>query len=100
LAKARWTVCHSTGAGEQLSAPVAGESHSGVGKVTEQRLGALGIRTVNDLRQLPVTTLQNEFGRYGIRLYDLARGIDETRVIPIDRPNPFLPKTPLTMMCP
>jgi DNA polymerase-4 len=53
----------------------------GVGKVTEQRLAALGVRTVNDLRQLPVTTLKNEFGRYGLRLYDLARGIDETPVV-------------------
>jgi DNA polymerase-4 len=53
----------------------------GVGKVTEQRLGALGIKTVSDLRQLPITTLQQEFGRYGLRLHDLARGIDETPVV-------------------
>jgi DNA polymerase IV len=53
----------------------------GVGKVTDQRLAALGIRTVSDLRQLPIATLQSEFGRYGHRLHDLARGIDETPVV-------------------
>jgi DNA polymerase-4 len=58
----------------------------GVGKVTEERLRELGIKTVGDLRNLDVPTLESRFGRYGIRLYDLARGIDHSPVIP-NRPT-------------
>ena len=52
-----------------------------VPKVTEQTLVALEIKIVNELRQLQVATLRNEFGRYAIRLHDLTRGIDETPVV-------------------
>ena len=58
----------------------------GVGKVTEENLAKLGIRTVGELRSLDVSALENEFGRYGVRLYELARGIDESPVVP-DRPT-------------
>ena len=43
----------------------------GVGKVTEERLRELGIKTVGDLRNLDVPTLESRFGRYGIRLLSL-----------------------------
>jgi DNA polymerase IV len=58
----------------------------GVGKVTGDRLSKMGIRTVKDLRQLDLTALEQSFGRYGLRLYQLARGIDESEVVP-DRPT-------------
>ena len=58
----------------------------GVGKVTGERLAQLGVRTVGDLRKRDVSGLEKEFGRYGVRLYELARGIDENPVIP-DRPT-------------
>ena len=58
----------------------------GVGKVTEEKLAKLGIKTVSDLRALELSKLENEFGRYGARLYGLARGIDETPVVP-NRPT-------------
>jgi DNA polymerase-4 len=58
----------------------------GVGKVTEERLAKLGIKTVSELRALEVSKLENEFGRYGARLYELARGIDENPVVP-NRPT-------------
>jgi DNA polymerase IV len=58
----------------------------GVGKVTERNLENLGIRTVADLRKLESATLEATFGRHGIRLYQLARGIDKTEVVP-DRPT-------------
>ena len=58
----------------------------GVGKVTEARLEKLGIRTVGDLRGLELSALEGAFGRNGIRLYELARGIDESPVVP-DRPT-------------
>ena len=58
----------------------------GVGKVTEKRLAELGVRTVGDLRILETSTLEDQFGRYGQRLYELARGIDQSAVVS-DRPT-------------
>jgi len=58
----------------------------GVGKVTGEKLGKLGVQTVADLRKLALPALEQDFGRYGLRLYELARGIDESEVIP-DRPT-------------
>jgi len=58
----------------------------GVGKVTEEKLTRLGIKTVGELRNLERARLEDEFGRYGVRLYELARGIDENPVVP-DRPT-------------
>jgi DNA polymerase-4 len=54
----------------------------GVGKVTEARLEKLGIWTVGDLRGLELSALEGAFGRNGIRLYELARGIDNSPVVP------------------
>ena len=58
----------------------------GVGKVTGEKLAKLGIHTVSDLRKLNLSVLEREFGRYGRRLYELARGIDDSEVVP-DRPT-------------
>jgi DNA polymerase-4 len=58
----------------------------GVGKVTEKILEDLGIHTVGDLRTRELSALEARFGRYGVRLYELARGIDHSAVIP-DRPT-------------
>jgi DNA polymerase-4 len=58
----------------------------GVGKVNEEKLAKLGINTVGELRILERAKLEQEFGRYGVRLYELARGIDENPVVP-DRPT-------------
>jgi DNA polymerase IV len=58
----------------------------GVGKVTEKRLEQLGIRTVGDMRALELTALEQNFGRWGLRLYELTRGIDHSPVLP-DRPT-------------
>ena len=58
----------------------------GVGKVTEIRLKEIGIQTLGDLRSFDPTTLEVHFGRYGTRLYELARGIDHNPVTP-DRPT-------------
>jgi DNA polymerase IV len=58
----------------------------GVGKVTEEALAKLRIRTVGELRGLELSVLEDEFGRYGVRLYELARGIDDSEVVP-NRPT-------------
>ena len=41
---------------------------------------------MGDLRGLELPALEGASGRYGLRLYDLARGIDDSPVIP-DRPT-------------
>lgn len=58
----------------------------GVGKVTERHLAELGVRNVGDLRTLDLSVLEDRFGRYGLRLYQLARGIDQSPVVS-DRPT-------------
>jgi DNA polymerase-4 len=66
--------------------PLTVERLPGVGSVTTRRLLTLGIKTVGELRNLEQTVLQNQFGRYGMRLYELARGIDNNPVEP-NRPT-------------
>src|SRR5713226_5393996 len=58
----------------------------GVGKVTGEKLAKLEVQTVGDLRGLDSKVLEQHFGRYGLRLYELARGIDDNEVIS-DRPT-------------
>jgi DNA polymerase-4 len=58
----------------------------GVGKVTGEKLGKLGIQTVRDLRRVDLPSLEHHFGGYGRRLHELARGIDDREVVP-DRPT-------------
>jgi DNA polymerase IV len=54
----------------------------GVGKVTGEKLAKLGIQTVEDLRSLDLSLLEHEFGHYGLRLHELARGTDDSQVTP------------------
>lgn len=52
----------------------------GVGKVTELHMDKLNIKTCADLQQLSAADLTLEFGKFGQRLYQLARGIDDRPV--------------------
>ena len=54
----------------------------GVGKKTLQKMHALGLQTTGDLQKMQRGELVNLFGRWGYRLYDLARGIDNRPVQP------------------
>jgi DNA polymerase-4 len=54
----------------------------GVGRVTDSQLAALGIRTISELRGHDAAALERRFGKYGRRLHELARGIDERPVEP------------------
>jgi DNA polymerase-4 len=58
----------------------------GVGKVTEAKLKGFDVHTIADLRRVDLPALERRFGRYGVRLYELSRGIDESHVMP-DRPT-------------
>jgi DNA polymerase-4 len=55
----------------------------GVGKVTAAKMNGLGIQTCADLRSWSMAKLQEHFGSFGGRLYDLCRGIDYREVNPL-----------------
>jgi DNA polymerase-4 len=55
----------------------------GVGKVTAAKLNRLGAETCADLRGWSMQKLQQHFGSFGARLYDLCRGIDVREVNPV-----------------
>lgn len=54
----------------------------GVGPVTATRLERLGIHTGGDVLAWPLPELVRHFGRFGSRLHDYARGIDDRPVKP------------------
>jgi DNA polymerase-4 len=66
--------------------PLAVGRLPGVGKVTEEELSKLEIKTVGDLRSLDLSLLEQQFGRFGLRLHELSRGVDDREVVP-DRPT-------------
>jgi DNA polymerase IV (DinB-like DNA polymerase) len=54
---------------------------SGVGKKTSEILEKAGIKTVGDLARSPPGRIVEMFGKWGIRLWEIANGIDETPVV-------------------
>jgi DNA polymerase IV len=66
---------------ENFLIPLAVGRIPGVGKVTEERMARIGLRTVGDLRARTSDELLMSFGRYGQRLYELARGMDLNPVV-------------------
>ena len=54
----------------------------GIGDVTEQKMERLGISTCGEMQRLSRVELQEHFGKFGIELYDLCRGIDQRPVEP------------------
>ncbi|KKL44875.1 hypothetical protein LCGC14_2361300 [marine sediment metagenome] len=53
----------------------------GVGKVTERKLQQMGLHTIGELRRLSLFQLKNIFGKLGVRIYQLCRGIDDRVII-------------------
>ena len=70
---------------EAFLTPLPVSKIHGVGKVMQAKLTALGIETVGDLRLRELMELEQRFGRFGKRLYECARGIDERAVQPNQR---------------
>src|SRR5438067_8147692 len=65
----------------QFLPPLPVRKIPGVGKVTERQLSEMNIITVGDLQHFTVEQLTERFGKWGTRLFELARGIDESPVI-------------------
>jgi DNA polymerase IV len=55
----------------------------GVGRVTEKKMRGLGIRTGGDLLRFSRQELGALFGKSGLFLYDMARGLDQRPVEPV-----------------
>lgn len=70
---------------EAFLAPLPVGRLPGVGKATGGALEALGITTVGELARCDPRELERRFGRFGVRLYELAHGIDDHPVV-TDRP--------------
>jgi DNA polymerase IV len=54
----------------------------GVGKVTEEKMLKIGIKTGTDLKKLKKSQLIQLFGKSGIYFYDIAHGLDDRPVEP------------------
>lgn len=52
----------------------------GVGKVTAKKMQLLGIESCEDLQQFSQIELHQRFGLFGLRLFELSRGIDDRPV--------------------
>ena len=52
----------------------------GVGQVTEKKMRQHGIKTCLDIKQKSLSYLISQYGKFGARLYELSRGIDERPV--------------------
>ncbi len=63
-----------------VSLPV--EKIWGVGKVTAKKIHELGVSTCGELQSFSRSELKNRFGKFGVFLYDICRGIDEREVNP------------------
>jgi DNA polymerase-4 len=61
----------------------------GIGEKSERKLEELGIRTCGELQRFPRAKLVDMFGKFGLELHDLSRGIDDRPVEP-DRPRKSL----------
>jgi DNA polymerase IV len=61
----------------------------GIGEKTERKLEELGVKTCGELQRFSRPELVDLFGKFGIELYDLCRGIDQRPVEP-DRPRKSL----------
>ena len=61
----------------------------GIGEKTERKLEELGVKTCGELQHFSRPQLVDLFGRFGLELYDLCRGLDHRPVEP-DRPRKSL----------
>ncbi len=55
---------------------------SGVGGKMREKLAAIGVETCADLQQLDQIEISRRFGKWGLELWGLCRGIDERPVSP------------------
>ncbi|MGM0365437.1 MAG: DNA polymerase IV [Actinomycetota bacterium] len=59
----------------------------GVGRVAEQTLNHMGIKTIGQLADTPAPILQSRLGQTGKVIHQLANGIDNRQVVPNQEPK-------------
>ena len=59
----------------------------GVGPVTAEKLAEMGVTTVAGLSRLPEDVLRDRFGRHGMAMAGMARGVDERPVVTEHEPK-------------
>jgi DNA polymerase IV (DinB-like DNA polymerase) len=91
-AKPRSELCSTTGAKpngllvikpnqvKKFLEPLDIEDLPGIGPKTAEKLRAIGVNKIKDLKKLSKTKLREMFGKVGETFYERARGIDETPV--------------------
>jgi DNA polymerase-4 len=63
-------------------APLPVNKFSGVGEALNEKLNSMGIFTIQQLSETPVTVLENKMGKYGVDLWKKSQGIHEGIVQP------------------
>ena len=53
----------------------------GVGEKTAHKLNEMGVNTCKELQSIELSILHQKFGKFGVNLYQLCRGIDDRSVI-------------------
>ena len=66
---------------QEYLAPLKVNKIPGVGEHTYQALQEMGVRTIRDLSEQPAADLERRFGKYGLDLWNKARGIHEGEVV-------------------
>jgi DNA polymerase-4 len=62
--------------------PLSVRKVPGIGPKTEERLNAMGVRTIGELARVPIDQLLEHFGQsYGFFLHQAARGIDDRPLV-------------------
>lgn len=70
------------GAERIFLAPLPAGKLWGVGPKAQERLQRIGVHTIGDIAGLDRRWLKDRFGKWGLMLHDLARGIDPRPVTP------------------
>lgn len=61
----------------------------GVGKKTAEKMHSLGLKTCSDVQERTKEELARSFGKFGLELYNLSRGIDNRPVVSERRRKSF-----------
>jgi len=59
----------------------------GVGRATDEELRSMGIRTIGDLANAPLSIIEDKFGESGRIIHEMANGIDSRKVVTNQEPK-------------
>lgn len=72
----------AAGTEQDFLAPLTVDKIPMIGKQTSSFLYDMGVRTVETLRQMPANFLVSAFGKNGMSIWNKARGLDDSPVVP------------------